>query len=54
MILIIGIAIGCFLLFVIVCFLNGIYLQVLKLEVGIKGFSLEFKAKEKSSHPNKK
>ena len=42
-----------FLLFVIICFINGVYPHAIKFEIGIKGLKLEFKTKEKGSHPTK-
>ena len=53
MILMITIAIIGFLLFVTVSFINGVYPHEVKFELGIKGLKLEFKTKEKGSHPAK-
>ena len=53
MVLMITIAIIGFLLFVMICSINGIYLHNAKFEIGIKGLKLEFKTKEKGSHPDK-
>ncbi len=53
MILMISILIRGFLLFIIICFINGVYLHDAKSEIGIKGLKLEFKTKEKGSHPDK-
>ena len=53
MILMIIIAVIGFLLLVIICFMNGVYLHDVKFEIGIKGLKLSFKTKEKGSHPTK-
>lgn len=53
MILMITIAIIGFLLFVIICFINGVYPHDVKFEIGITGLKLAFKTKEKGSHPTK-
>ena len=53
MTLMITIAIIGFLLFVIICFINNVYPHHVKFEIGVKGLKLEFKTKEKGSHPAK-
>ena len=53
MILMIAIAIIGFLLFVIVCFINGVYPHEVNFEIGIRGLKIAFKTKEKGSHPDK-
>ena len=42
-----------FLLFIIINFINGVYLHDAKFEISVKGLKLEFKTKEKGSHPPK-
>ena len=49
----ITIAIIGFLLFLIICFINGVYPHEVKFEIGITGLKLAFKTKEKGSHPDK-
>ncbi len=42
-----------FLLFVLINFINGVYLHDARFEIGMKGLKFTFKTKEKGSHPDK-